>query len=146
MAEELKVPQMFTIGALSRATGVPPDTLRTWERRYGFPKPERTETGHRRYSQATLERLRLVLEALQLGHLAANVIHTGLPTLRGLVEEARECQTDGAGGEPLVTLRVIERWIELVRRFDGRGFERELRGSLAALGVPSFLALRAAPF
>jgi methanogenic corrinoid protein MtbC1 len=146
MAEELKVPQMFTIGALSRATGVPPDTLRTWERRYGFPKPERTETGHRRYSQATLERLRLVREALQLGHRAANVIHTELPTLRGLVEEARESQTDGADGEPLVNLRVIERWIELVRRFDGRGFERELRGSLAALGVPSFLALRAAPF
>jgi DNA-binding transcriptional MerR regulator len=144
MNEELKTPQMFTIGALSRATGVPPDTLRTWERRYGFPKPERTGTGHRRYSQATLERLRLVREALQLGHRAANVIHTELATLHRLVAEAREAEV--VDGEPLLNLRSIERWIELIRRFDGRGFERELRSSLAALGVPSFLAIRVAPF
>jgi methylmalonyl-CoA mutase cobalamin-binding subunit len=144
MSEDLKVPQMFTIGALSRATGVPPDTLRTWERRYGFPKPERTGTGHRRYSQATLERLRLIREALQHGHRAANVIHTELGTLRGLIDQARSMEA--LDGEPLINLRVIDRWIDLVRRFDGRGFERELRGSLAALGVPSFLAMRAAPF
>ncbi len=144
MSEDLKLPQMFTIGALSRATGVPPDTLRTWERRYGFPKPERTDTGHRRYTQVTVERLRLVREALQLGHRAANVIHSELSTLRSLVEESRS--SESADSEPLVSLRVIDRWIELVRRFDGRGFERELRASLAALGVPSFLAMRAAPF
>lgn len=144
MSEDLKLPQMFTIGALSRATGVPPDTLRTWERRYGFPKPERTDSGHRRYSMATLERLRLVREALQLGHRAANVIRAELPTLRDLVEEGRK--SESADGEPRVSRRVIDRWIELVRRFDGRGFERELRASLAALGVPSFLAMRAAPF
>jgi DNA-binding transcriptional MerR regulator len=146
MSEDLKVPQMFTIGALSRATGVPPDTLRTWERRYGFPKPERTDTGHRRYSQATLERLRLVREALQYGHRAANVIHTEVSTLRRLVEDARDLSSELGEGEPLANSRLIERWIELVRRFDGRGFERELRSSLAALGVPSFLAMRAAPF
>jgi DNA-binding transcriptional MerR regulator len=144
MSEELKAPQMFTIGALSRATGVPPDTLRTWERRYGFPKPERTDTGHRRYSQATLERLRLIREALQLGHRAATVIHTEFETLRDLVEEARG--TEAVQGEQLLNLRIIDRWLELVRRFDGRTFDRELRGSLAALGVPSFLAMRAAPF
>jgi DNA-binding transcriptional MerR regulator/methanogenic corrinoid protein MtbC1 len=144
MSEDLKLPQMFTIGALSRATGVPPDTLRTWERRYGFPKPERTDTGHRRYSQATLERLRLVREALQLGHRAANIIHAEISTLRGLVEEGRN--QEASETEPAIGLRVVERWIELIRRFDGRGFERELRASLATLGVPSFLALRAAPF
>jgi len=31
----------LTIGALSRATGIPVETLRTWESRYGFPEPER---------------------------------------------------------------------------------------------------------
>jgi MerR family transcriptional regulator, light-induced transcriptional regulator len=144
MSEELKAPQMFTIGALSRATGVPPDTLRTWERRYGFPKPERTDTGHRRYSQATLERLRLVREALQLGHRAATVIHTEFATLRDLVEQARG--TEAVQGEQLLNLRIIDRWLDLVRRFDGRTLDRELRGSIAALGVPSFLAMRAAPF
>src|SRR5687768_4224959 len=55
---------LLSIGALSRATGVPADTLRTWERRYGFPAAERTESGHRRYSLLTLERLRLMVRAL----------------------------------------------------------------------------------
>lgn len=136
-------PKLFSIGALSRASGVPTDTLRTWERRYGFPKPERTQTGHRRYSQTTLERLQLVREALQHGHRAAAVIHAEPSELRNLVELARDAPPRG-DADPDAT-RVVERWIELVRRFDGRGLERELRTSLAALGVPSFLGTRAAP-
>ncbi|HKU42302.1 MAG TPA: MerR family transcriptional regulator [Polyangiales bacterium] len=143
MSEELK-PRLFTIGALSRASGVPPDTLRTWERRYGFPKPERTDTGHRRYAQATLERLQLVREALQHGHRAAAVIHADTAELRNLIELARVAEPPDEDSRD--TARVIERWIELVRRFDGRSLERELGASLAALGVPSFLRSRAAPF
>ncbi len=36
-----------SIGGLSRATGVPIETLRTWELRYGFPKSVRKPSGHR---------------------------------------------------------------------------------------------------
>jgi MerR family transcriptional regulator, light-induced transcriptional regulator len=135
--------ELFTIGALSRATGVPPDTLRTWERRYGFPKPERTGTGHRRYSHATLERLRLIREALKLGHRAAAVIHAEPAELRGLLELGSGASPAAEAGD---AAPLIDRWIELVRRFDGRALERELGASLAALGVPSFLSTRAAPF
>src|SRR5215467_10179959 len=111
MSEDLKLPQMFTIGALSRATGVPPDTLRTWERRYGFPKPERTDTGHRRYSQAAVERLQLVREALQLGHRAATVIHTDIEALRALVDQGGA--SEPASEQAAVARRSVERWIEL---------------------------------
>ena len=143
MTEDSPAPRLFSIGALSRATGVPPDTLRTWERRYGFPKPERTDSGHRRYSHATRERLQLIREALQLGHRAAAVIHAEPAELRGLIELGRGAAPvdDRGDAAPL-----LERWIELVRRFDGRSLERELGASLAALGVPSFLSTRAAPF
>jgi len=135
--------QWFTIGALSRATGVPPDTLRTWERRYGFPMPERTETGHRRYSIATLERLQLVREAMQLGHRAAAVLGAEADEVRELVLRSRRHPANPQADE---TRQLVERWLELVRRFDGRGLERELRASLATLGVPTFLAHRVAPF
>ncbi len=40
----------LTIGDLAAATGVPAATLRMWERRYGFPLPERLPSGHRRYA------------------------------------------------------------------------------------------------
>lgn len=41
--------------------GISPNTLRSWERRYGFPKPHRSAGGHRQYSLAEIESLRLTL-------------------------------------------------------------------------------------
>ncbi|WP_028645538.1 DICT sensory domain-containing protein [Nocardioides sp. URHA0020] len=46
---ELKHP--LTISDLARRTGVPPATLRSWEARYGFPRPTRMAGGHRRYGE-----------------------------------------------------------------------------------------------
>jgi MerR family transcriptional regulator, light-induced transcriptional regulator len=41
--------------------GVSPNTLRSWERRYGFPQPHRSPGGHRQYALAEIESLRLTL-------------------------------------------------------------------------------------
>jgi DNA-binding transcriptional MerR regulator len=41
--------------------GVSPNTLRSWERRYGFPRPERSAGGHRQYALGEIEALRLTL-------------------------------------------------------------------------------------
>jgi DNA-binding transcriptional MerR regulator len=41
--------------------GVSPNTLRSWERRYGFPQPLRSPGGHRHYSLAEIEALRQTL-------------------------------------------------------------------------------------
>lgn len=53
---------LLTIGDLADRTGVPPATLRSWESRYGFPRPVRQAGGHRRYAEhdvtAVLEVLR----------------------------------------------------------------------------------------
>jgi DNA-binding transcriptional MerR regulator len=41
--------------------GVSPNTLRSWERRYGFPRPLRSPGGHRQYALVEIESLRLAL-------------------------------------------------------------------------------------
>ena len=41
--------------------GVSPNTLRSWERRYGFPRPRRTPGGHRQYALNEVESLRVTL-------------------------------------------------------------------------------------
>jgi DNA-binding transcriptional MerR regulator len=41
--------------------GISPNTLRSWERRYGFPQPRRSEGGHRQYSLTEIESLRHTL-------------------------------------------------------------------------------------
>ena len=45
----------FSIGEVAERTGVAEGTLRMWERRHGFPAPERLPTGHRRYSERDVE-------------------------------------------------------------------------------------------
>jgi DNA-binding transcriptional MerR regulator len=52
---------LLPIGAVVKATGVGEATLRAWERRFGFPDPEREESGHRRYSEADVDRVNAVL-------------------------------------------------------------------------------------
>jgi DICT domain-containing protein len=48
------------IGDVVERTGVAEATLRMWERRYGFPSPERLASGHRRYSDRDIELIRAV--------------------------------------------------------------------------------------
>jgi MerR family transcriptional regulator, light-induced transcriptional regulator len=50
----------FSIGEVAARTGVAEGTLRMWERRHGFPAPERLPMGHRRYSERDIELVRRV--------------------------------------------------------------------------------------
>jgi DICT domain-containing protein len=52
----------LSISDLAERTGVPPATLRSWEARYGFPRPTRPAGGHRRYAEADVD---AVLEVLR---------------------------------------------------------------------------------
>jgi DICT domain-containing protein len=51
----------LAIGELAARTGVEEGTLRMWERRHGFPAPERLDSGHRRYAEGDVERVLRVL-------------------------------------------------------------------------------------
>ncbi len=58
---------IYNIGAVERMTGIPVATLRVWERRYDFPTVERTEGGHRLYSENTVRQLQWVKARLDEG-------------------------------------------------------------------------------
>jgi len=57
----------FSIGAVERDTGIGRDTLRVWERRYGFPEPMRNDKGERIYTESQLRRLQRVRRLLDQG-------------------------------------------------------------------------------
>jgi DNA-binding transcriptional MerR regulator len=59
---------MFTIKAVSQATGVSIETLRAWERRYRVVEPQRDPNGRRSYSPPDVIRLRKLREATERGH------------------------------------------------------------------------------
>ena len=62
---------VLRIGELSKRSGVSPELLRAWERRYGLPLPTRSAGGLRLYSQADLDRVRVMREHLDAGLAAA---------------------------------------------------------------------------
>jgi methanogenic corrinoid protein MtbC1 len=49
---------LYNTKAVAQETGVPADTFRAWERRYGIPRPHRTEGGHRLYSERDIAIIR----------------------------------------------------------------------------------------
>jgi DICT domain-containing protein len=89
----VNVPQDgLSIGELARQTGVPVATLRSWEGRYGFPRPERQAGGHRRYGRGDIALITKVLGlrasglSLQaaIGQAAARVEEAQLSVFAGL--------------------------------------------------------------
>ena len=58
---------LLSIAAVERETGIGKDTLRAWERRYGFPVPQRDAAGIRGYPRALVDRLGLIRRALLAG-------------------------------------------------------------------------------
>ena len=58
-----EIAEQFSIGMVERDTGIGRDTLRVWERRYGFPEPLRNDKGERIYNEQQLRRLQRIRRA-----------------------------------------------------------------------------------
>jgi len=61
------IPTGLTLKAVSRRTGIPAATLRTWERRYQFLRPERSSSGYRLYGEQEVARILKVKQLLHQG-------------------------------------------------------------------------------
>jgi len=59
--------KLYTIGTVSKLTGVGAITLRAWERRYGLIQPIRKESGHRLYSRAHIDQVNRITALTQKG-------------------------------------------------------------------------------
>lgn len=81
-----KQPKPWAIGAAAHLAGVPTETVRIWERRYGLLDPDRSVGGHRLYGQRDVEILRAVKRLVDAGMRVGTV--AGLPVDRLLAEAA----------------------------------------------------------
>jgi len=94
--------------AAAEVLGVSPNTLRSWERRYGYPKPKRTPGNHRHYELVELQTLRDALA--QTGNISS------------AIELARQRQSEPASGEALLAA---------FQSFDEDAADRAVEESLA---------------
>ena len=89
------------IGELARRAGIPPATLRAWERRYGIVTPHRTEAGYRLYSSADERRLRSMVRLITEGLAPAEAAREALRT----ADSRRPSRRRSATGSPAGSAR-----------------------------------------
>lgn len=77
--------ETYSMRSVARATGLTPDTIRAWERRYAAIEPDRTAGNTRRYSPSDIRRLSLLREATQRGHTISAIAHLQEEPLRQLL-------------------------------------------------------------
>ena len=98
----------FNIAAVERDTGLSKDTLRVWERRYGFPAPGRDANGERLYPQAQVEKLRLIRRLLDDGHRPARIVAASHDELSALLDAVRaQCPDPIAQGPDTGLLQCV---------------------------------------
>jgi MerR family transcriptional regulator, light-induced transcriptional regulator len=112
-------PQMSGIRTNAAAVmlGISPNTLRSWERRYGFPAPHRSPGGHRQYSLTEIESLRHTLAET---HNVSSAISLARERGEGPSSSSRLAAAFGAFDEARVdrlleeslTLRSVERTVQ----------------------------------
>jgi MerR family transcriptional regulator, light-induced transcriptional regulator len=137
----------LSIGALSAATGIPVETIRTWERRYGFPVAERKPSGHRVYPVATVPRLRLIARALTQGHRAAEVVPASERALEALIAVPTLTEASFTpAGRAALDLEDTNELFAAMRAFDTERLRRAFQQDWARLGALEFAEQRAAPF
>ena len=152
----------LSIGAVSKATGIPTETLRTWERRYGFPSPQRTDSGHRKYTEQTVERLRRANLALKQGMRPADVLTKSFEELSALLDLTQSAgQLDALppcphpvsalrDDEPALSesaaRRVVESWLQRLLELNEEALRESFELNWYRLGPLSFLTHLIAPF
>jgi DNA-binding transcriptional MerR regulator/methylmalonyl-CoA mutase cobalamin-binding subunit len=127
--------QGASIRVVANRTGLSPDTLRVWERRYGFPQPSRRD-GIRVYSPEDVARLELIARAIETGWRPNEIVALPLEELRRIAPagpaaiETTQRSIEGPSVEVIV---------EALAQ-DDLGFVRsQLRSAAVVLGPKAFV-------
>lgn len=131
----------FNIAAVERDTGLSKDVLRMWERRYGFPVPERDSKGERCYPAEQVDRLRLIKRLMDQGHRPGKLVTAADETLSALGPRHadRRATQDEAGEEALSD------FLKLIKQHDAAGYQQAMQQQLARQGLQGFVQDTIAP-
>jgi methanogenic corrinoid protein MtbC1 len=127
----------LTIAAVERDTGLSKDTLRIWERRYGFPQPVRDAIGERAYPPEQVEKLRLLKRLMDNGHRPGKLVTLPIAELQLLGH------APGADQPPRTAIAAP--YGELLLAHDVMGLRRQLHQAVLASGLERFVVEQIAP-
>ena len=130
-------PALHSVRVASRRTGLSPDLLRAWEKRYHAVTPTRTAGGQRNYSDADIERLKLLAQAVAAGRQIGQVAGLSETELRALAaaDAPHLASPDPADANEAVATAFLSGALAAAEEFDASTLEAILR--TAALRLPS---------
>ena len=109
---QLSASPVFNTKAVARETGVPADTFRAWERRYGVPRPQRTAGGHRLYSARDIAIIRWLRDRTDQG---VNISHAVM-LLTNTLDTAEA--TPGGNDEARTFGQLTDEVVQALTNFD----------------------------
>jgi methanogenic corrinoid protein MtbC1 len=122
-------------------TGLTPDLLRAWEKRYGAVSPSRSSGGQRHYTDADIERLLLLVRATKAGRQIGQVAPLRNEELTAVIESDERAERinavpppDGPAVESFLSTALIA-----VENFDGQRLEQTLRSAALRLSADDVL-------
>ena len=123
------------IQVVSRRTGLSADVIRSWEKRHGVVTPVRTPTGRRLYSDADIDRLRLLEQATVAGYSIRRAAALPPATLAAVAV----ADVDAAAPASGEALEHLDACLAAIERFDGVTLDLILRRATVALSAAAFL-------
>ncbi len=128
---------MFPIGAVERDTGIARDTLRIWERRYGFPVPERNTKGERVYTEKQVRILQHIKRLLDQGMRPGKVVGLQESELDS-ISDTLATQVTQSKIQPVNQSR-LDALIHCVASHDSMRFSELLEQTLIQQGLETFI-------
>jgi len=126
------------IASVERETGLSKDTLRVWERRYGFPLPARDAKGERLYPASQVRRLVQLKRLIDRGHRPGKLL---------LLDEAALDSLDAPQvfEHPEASAQQLDVWMRLVESHNHEALQTLFRRELIRRGMSRFVQDIAAP-
>jgi DNA-binding transcriptional MerR regulator len=134
-------PTGHPIQVAARRTGLSADVIRAWERRHAVVTPTRSATGRRLYSDADIERLRLIAQTTLTGRTVTQLAALSSKELAALArqETAAAAPASATSPSPPLELEHLRACLDALARFDAAGLHAALGRATVALSAESFL-------
>jgi DNA-binding transcriptional MerR regulator len=124
------------MAVVTRRTGLRPDVIRAWERRYQAVRPSRTPGNHRVYTDEDISRLRLIRRAISAGWQIGQVASLPDAEIAKMIDEAGAVElATMAPPRGFATLdSAVRRCLQRIEDLDGDGLQGELERASVELG------------
>ena len=126
----------FSINVMSTATGVMPHTIRTWEKRYQVFTPGRSEGGQRLYSEADLDKAKLIVALIDQGHTISSLAKYSLKNLRSLLGHNNR---EDSESEKVFTSIEIKKLLKHLGNYDIDSVASGMQHLRLSVGVKEFI-------